>query len=226
MSIVPHVGGVNYCTMSRNQHIPQYCGSCWAHGALSALADRIKIARKGQGIDIALSVQHMLNCGTAGTCHGGSIEGPYQWIAGLLPGYGISYETNNAYVACSYDSNEGFCQASDFACNALNIARSCSTFTSSGGSCVGLSHYPNATVTDFGAVSGADNMAAEILERGPISCGIDASYILNYTVLICISRQHMDMHLHRGTHRGTHTAMYPDTQTYHIRTHTHIYTHT
>ena len=41
----------------------RYCGSCWAHGSLSALADRIKIARGARGIDIGLSVQYLLNCG-------------------------------------------------------------------------------------------------------------------------------------------------------------------
>ena len=103
-------GGTNYCTISRNQHIPQYCGSCWAHGAISALGDRIKIARKAQGIDINLSVQHLLNCGNAGSCMGGSLEGPYQWIADISKtGTGISYETANPYVACSSDSKEGFC---------------------------------------------------------------------------------------------------------------------
>ena len=53
-----NVDGVNYLTKSLNQHLPQYCGSCWAHGAASALADRIKIARGANaGPDINLSIQ-------------------------------------------------------------------------------------------------------------------------------------------------------------------------
>lgn len=39
------------------------CGSCWAHGSLSSLADRIKIARRTKGDDINLSIQYILNCG-------------------------------------------------------------------------------------------------------------------------------------------------------------------
>lgn len=173
--------GTNYCTMNRNQHIPQYCGSCWAHGALSALADRIKIARGGKGIDINLSVQHMLNCGNAGSCHGGSVTGPYQWIHKISKsGTGISYETANPYMACSSESKDGLCPHGNWQCNDMNIARTCSTFPSNGGTCVGLKKYPNATVSNYGSVSGASDMAKEIYQRGPITCGIDAAPMLDY----------------------------------------------
>jgi len=173
--------GVNYCTISRNQHIPQYCGSCWAHGAMSAFGDRIKIARKAQGIDINLAIQHMLNCGNAGSCMGGSVVGPYSWIKQISKtGTGISYETEQPYMACSSDSTEGFCKAAKWDCSPMNTARTCSTFSSMGGKCVGIKKFPNATISEFGQVSGAANMAAEIFARGPITCGIDAAPILIY----------------------------------------------
>jgi cathepsin X len=182
--------GVNYCTISRNQHIPQYCGSCWAHGAMSALGDRIKIARKGQGIDINLSIQHMLNCGNAGTCMGGSVVGPYSWLKQIsAKGTGISYETEQPYMACSSDSTEGFCKSAKWDCTPMNVARTCSTFSSMGGKCLGIKRFPNATITEYGQVSGAAQMAAEIYARGPITCGIDASQILIYDGVSIISAQ-------------------------------------
>ena len=87
-----NVNGTSYTTTDLNQHIPVYCGSCWAHAAVSTLADRLKIMKlrpggsgplpevKGRTRDIVPSVQAIINCGTAGSCHGGSSSGAFEWI--------------------------------------------------------------------------------------------------------------------------------------------------
>lgn len=176
--------GINYCTASLNQHVPQYCGSCWAHGAISALQDRIKIDRISGGDlssdDIQLSVQHVLNCGNAGSCYGGSHGGTYEWIKSIgdSTGSGVSYYTGQPYLACSSDSKEGLCPAADWSCTPKNVAISCGTF---GQECVGLDHYPNATISEHGNIQGADAMMTEIANRGPIACAVDASPLDEYT---------------------------------------------
>jgi len=114
-------------------HVPCLdCGSCWAHGSISALADRIKIARKGQGEEINLSIQFILNCGTevAGSCHGGYHTSTYQFIKDT--GY-IPFDTCLPYLACSAESTEGFCPHVDTTCSAVNTCKTVGFF------CTGVS---------------------------------------------------------------------------------------
>lgn len=156
--------GSSYVTKNLNQHIPQYCGSCWAHASLSALADRIKIARKGQAPDINLSIQVLLNCATkvAGSCHGGTHTGVYEWGSKNA----IPYDTCMPY------------QAMDDECTAFNICRTCTSFDEP---CQEVLDYPSVQVKEYGVVSGEGNMMAEIYERGPIACYMNATPIHAYT---------------------------------------------
>merc|ERR1711904_667715 len=62
----------------------------------------------------------------------------------------------------------------------INVARTCGSFSKEGGPCTGLGYYPNATISDYGSISGKSSMMKEIFNRGPIACGIDAGPLLNY----------------------------------------------
>ena len=94
-----NVSGRNYLSWSVNQHIPQYCGSCWAQGTLSALADRclmmetvtiwcschycvrFQIAGGDEFPNLALSAQAIINCRAGGSCEGGNPAGVYEFAA-------------------------------------------------------------------------------------------------------------------------------------------------
>eukprot|EP00816_Leptocylindrus_hargravesii_P004826 CAMPEP_0196801718 /NCGR_PEP_ID=MMETSP1362-20130617/1487_1 /TAXON_ID=163516 /ORGANISM="Leptocylindrus danicus, Strain CCMP1856" /LENGTH=388 /DNA_ID=CAMNT_0042172807 /DNA_START=27 /DNA_END=1193 /DNA_ORIENTATION=+ len=175
------VDGVSYLTRSLNQHIPQYCGSCWAHGAMSALADRIKIARgPGATDEINLSIQYILNCGTemAGSCYGGTASGAYQFVKSSG---GIPYDTCQPYLACSQDSKEGFCGNVDTTCSVFNTCRTCGSF-SQYEQCTEIYPYPKATIAEYGSTpQDVDAIKAEIYARGPVAAGVNAEPIVGYT---------------------------------------------
>jgi len=75
------VKGVNFLTTVRQQHMPEYCGSCWAQAAASSLSDRIKIMRNAQWPEINISPQVLISCEDPDLgCHGGDSFNAFEWI--------------------------------------------------------------------------------------------------------------------------------------------------
>jgi hypothetical protein len=92
---------------------------------VSALADRIQIMRGLKwNSQPNLALQVLLNCGNAGTCHGGSPDAAYQYVREN----GIPDETCQVY------------EADDRTCEPDHICENCSP---SGGVCPGIIHGSN-----------------------------------------------------------------------------------
>ena len=98
-----NVDGKNFLTNVFNQHVPTYCGSCWAHAATSALSDRIKIARKAAWPDINISPQVLISCETPDQgCHGGEAYNAFAWMADNE----ITDRTCSIYRARGHDNGQ------------------------------------------------------------------------------------------------------------------------
>jgi len=138
----------------------------------SALSDRIALQRNGAWPPINLSPQVLINCHWGGSCEGGNPATAYAKIAK----HGIPDETCQAYQAKNLNSCDAMHQCEE--CFAGNTS---DTFWPGTCHLVPDSQYHKWRVSEYGKVSGADNMKKEIFQRGPISCGLFANTaFINY----------------------------------------------
>ena len=160
------VEGVNYLTNLRNQHVPSYCGSCWAHAATSAMSDRIKIARKAAWPDINVAPQVLISCSGDDGCHGGEAYNAFEWMHKNE----VTDETCSIYRARGHDNGAK--------CSQQIMCENCSP--SKG--CWNQDNYKVYHTDEYGKVSGEQAMMQEIYQRGPIACGVAVPAALeNYT---------------------------------------------
>lgn len=158
-----NVNNTNFLSWNKNQHIPVYCGSCWAQGSTSALADRFNILTGNKNpTPIALNAQVIVNCQAGGSCNGGNPGGVYEYAHET----GIPDSSCEQYVAHNLGHQ----------CKAIDICKECKPpVCPVGKDCqencwaVDYKHY---YVSKYYSLSGKDKMKAEIYANGPISCGI------------------------------------------------------
>jgi cathepsin X len=159
-----NMNGINYLSWTINQHIPQYCGSCWAQGTTSAIADRFNIMNDLRTTTpVGLDAQVVVNCLAGGSCDGGNPADVYIYANE----YGLHHSSCMQYIAYNLQGHE---------CEGIDICRDCHGPAPDAGES-GIENCAAVTdtkyyVSEFYNVKGVDQMKAELFAHGPISCGI------------------------------------------------------
>jgi cathepsin X len=156
-----NVNGTSYVGAARNQHIPVYCGSCWAQGTTFSVSSRISIARKAAFPVVNLNPQVMVNFAQCGTCQGGDPGCALQ----MMEQIGLPDWTCQQYVAANGQYN------------AMGICETCSPTNTSfwPGQCTAVSEFTNWQLSEYGTIDAFDVHAikAEIMSRGPVAAGVE-----------------------------------------------------
>ena len=161
-----NLDGYNYLTYVRNQHIPTYCGSCWAQAGVSVMMDRLYINQLKENQPFPrhnLSVQSIINCAQGGTCFGGDSSLLFQ----KAEKWTVPLETCKNYVA--YNSPD----ETRFDCEA-NPQLRCSTFDSITTQERTIKQFAGMRVTSWSRVRGVKAMK-EALKTGPIECAFEVT---------------------------------------------------
>jgi cathepsin X len=157
--------GKNYLSWNKNQHIPQYCGSCWSQGTTSAIADRFNIYNYAENwTPIGIDAQQVINAQAGGSCNGGNPTQVYKYAHDM----GLVHSSCEQYVAYNLQT----------AYSAIDECRDCTGPAPAEGDdgmsgCYAVTPNERYYVTDYYSVVGVDNMKAA-LQDGPISCGVHA----------------------------------------------------
>jgi len=159
--------GLNYATVSRNQHLPSYCQSSWAFSVTAMVGSRIKIARGNSWPEIDLSPQVLLNCASAaGSCDGGNPELALEYVKSI----GLPDETCMPYEAVANN------------CSAENVCMNCGyDLTDPTALCTAVNDPKLYVISSYAFLNGTQAMQAEISKNGPIVCGVAVTdALLNY----------------------------------------------
>lgn len=181
--------GMNFLSWTKNQHIPFYCGSCWAQGTTSYLADRFMIQdyfyadeKKLWKTPLGLSAQMIVNCAHGDYNYGCNGGDPYAAIEYIYEN-GVTHSSCEQYTAMNELDHDQICDKTH---NRLFTCKDCTPPIPTE---IGQMWQENCKnpddihansvqyyyVDSYGNATDAMAMKKQIAAFGPIGCGIQAT---------------------------------------------------